>query len=210
MQSILSIKSCDPKEGTIYISVTPKTKNRSTVVRFNYHTSIFSLYRYVKFYKEGTRLYFNLSNVRSQGAYAITRRVNKDNEIRSYVTSISGSNADMLSGYAGIYDVQETGDIGRFYIHVSPDTASIQSDKIIKKIDQNQINNHISVINHTLLSLIDSCSDLNNELIKYMSSTLHNVAVSKGQLYNIMLRCRCISSESDNVTKLLCEYIENN
>lgn len=59
----------------VYISVIPKTKKRSTTVRFNYHFKWFKNFKFVTFSRVGNVLFFKLSNKNPDGtAYAISEK----------------------------------------------------------------------------------------------------------------------------------------
>lgn len=88
----------------VYISVTPKTKKRSTTVRFNYHFKWLKNFKFVTFSRVGNVLFFKLSNKNPDGtAYAISEKGSQ----KSLLTAVSGENADVLADFAGLYNFKE-------------------------------------------------------------------------------------------------------
>lgn len=88
----------------VYISVTPKTKKRSTTVRFNYHFKWFKNFKFVTLSRVDDVLFLKLSNKNLDGtAYAISEKGGQ----KSLSTVVSGENADILADFAGLYELKE-------------------------------------------------------------------------------------------------------
>lgn len=84
------------------MSVSPATKKKRAIVRFNFRFKWVKNFNCVRLSRVGNNLYFIFSEVDKDGvAYAITRKEH------NFSTSISGKNANGLVDFKGFYKFKE-------------------------------------------------------------------------------------------------------
>lgn len=86
----------------VFISVSPATKKKSTIVRFNYRYKWIKNFNCVTLSRIGNNLFFIFSEIDENGtAYAVSKKGG------SISTSVSGINADKLADFKGFYKFNE-------------------------------------------------------------------------------------------------------
>lgn len=86
----------------VFISVSPATKNKSMIVRFNYHYKWIKNFNCVTLSRVGNNLFFIFSEIDENGtAYAVSKKGG------SISTSVSGINANKLADFKGFYKFNE-------------------------------------------------------------------------------------------------------
>lgn len=86
----------------VFISVSSATKNKSTIVRFNYRYKWIKNFNCVTLSRVGNNLFFIFSEIDESGtAYAVSKKGG------SISTSVSGINADKLADFKGFYKFNE-------------------------------------------------------------------------------------------------------
>lgn len=86
----------------VFISVSPASKKKSTIVRFNYRYKWINNFNCVTFSRVENNLFFIFSETDESGiAYAVSKKGG------SISTSVSGINADKLVDFKGYYKFKE-------------------------------------------------------------------------------------------------------